>query len=351
MADRIFPNRYQEEPLDSDLVYQAINWDNFNTKLAEVINGENLPELPAEFKEVLAKKKSEDMPDEVEEMFKKKNKRDDEDADDLSDVPEQLREFVKKKQDKSKNHDEEDKPKSKNAKMSEKCAECKCEPCECEKEDMTDKAYSKKGKNMKKANTVVFNHPSQLSAEAVESAIAEGDQELANTILAARHERRVRLANKIETRIATETEKSVKLAQRRSYRENLVKMAAANTRTVRTSTKTQSQPVDGFVKVSQLNNYSKKAFASKAIAQGFPKEYVDAILGESKPVVDKTSEIRNVMSSKLTDNVKKSAVSSMVKVATLTDADYSRLVDYWKNELGYGDQEWIDALFTKKYDK
>ena len=331
MADRIFPNRYQEEPLDSDLVYQAINWDNFNTKLAEVQNGVNETELPAEFKEVLAKKKSEDMPEEVEEMFKKKNTRDDEDADDLSDVPEQLREFVKKKQDKSK---------GKNA-----------ESVEEEKPVKTDEANDKKGKNMKKANTVVFNHPSQLSAEAVESAIAEGDQELANAILAARHERRVRLAGKIETRIAEETERSVKLAQRKAYRQNLVKMAAENTKTVRTATKTQVQSQDGFVKVSQLDNYSKKAFASKAIAQGFPKEYVDAILGESKPVVDNTSEIRNVMSSKLTDNVKKAAVSSMVKVATLTDADYSRLVDYWKNELGYGDQEWIDALFTKKYDK
>ena len=333
MADRIFPNRYQEEPLDSDLVYQAINWDNFNTKLAEVQNGVNETELPVEFKEVLAKKKSEDMPEEVEEMFKKKNTRDDEDADDLSDVPEQLRDFVKKKQDKSKGKKTESKS------------------VEEEKPVKTDEANDKKGKNMKKANTVVFNHPSQLSAEAVESAIAEGDQELANAILAARHERRVRLAGKIETRIAEETERSVKLAQRKAYRDNLVKMAAENTKTVRTATKTQVQSQDGFVKVSQLDNYSKKAFASKAIAQGFPKEYVDAILGESKPVVDNTSEIRNVMSSKLTDNVKKAAVSSMVKVATLTDADYSRLVDYWKNELGYGDQEWIDALFTKKYDK
>ena len=333
MADRIFPNRYQEEPLDSDLVYQAINWDNFNTKLAEVQNGVNETELPAEFKEVLAKKKSEDMPEEVEEMFKKKNTRDDEDADDLSDVPEQLREFVKKKQDKSKGKKAES------------------ESVEEEKPVKTDEANDKKGKNMKKANTVVFNHPSQLSAEAVESAIAEGDQELANAILAARHERRVRLAGKIETRMAEETERSVKLAQRKAYRKNLVKMAAENTKTVRTATKTQVQSQDGFVKVSQLDNYSKKAFASKAIAQGFPKEYVDAILGESKPVVDNTSEIRNVMSSKLTDNVKKAAVSSMVKVATLTDADYSRLVDFWKNELGYGDQEWIDALFTKKYDK
>ena len=70
---------------------------------------------------------------------------------------------------------------------------------------------------------------------------------------------------------------------------------------------------------------------------GYAKEYVEAILGESKPVADSTAEIRNVMSSELSENVKKAAVSSMVKVATLTDADYSRLIDYWKNELGYGD--------------
>ena len=342
MADRIFPNRYQEEPLDSDLVYQAINWDNFNTKLAEVQNGVNVPELPAEFKEVLAKKKSEDMPEEVEEMFKKKNKRDDADADDLSDVPDQLREFVKKKQDKSKG----------NTKKSESC-KCGKDPCECKPVE-TEEAGWKNGKNMKKANTLVFNHPSQLSAEAVEAAIAEGNQELANAILAARHERRVRLAGKIETRIAEETERSVKLAQRRAYRENLVKMASQSTKSVKTANtvkKTETKSEDGFVKVSQLDNSAKKAFASKAIAQGFPKEYVDAILGESQPVVDNTAEIRNVMSSELSENVKKAAVSSMVKVATLSDADYSRLIDYWKNELGYGDQEWIDALFTKKYDK
>ncbi len=336
MADRIFPNRYQEEPLDSDLVYQAINWDNFNTKLAEVQNGVNVPELPAEFKEVLAKKKSEDMPEEVEKMFKEKNVRDDEDADDLSDVPEQLREFVKKKQEKAKG----------------KKSEAKSDDEEPVKPVKTDEAGWKDGKNMKKANSIVFNHPSQLSAEAVEAAIAEGNQELANAILAARHERRVRLANKIETRIAAETERSVKLAQRKAYRENLVKMASENTKTVKTAKKTETVEEDGFVKVSQLNQASKQAFASKALAQGFPKEYVEAILGESKvEVADNTVEIRNVMSSELSENVKKAAVSSMVKVATLSDADYSRLIDYWKNELGYGDQEWIDALFTKKYDK
>jgi hypothetical protein len=101
-----------------------------------------------------------------------------------------------------------------------------------------------------------------------------------------------------------------------------------------------------------MSNSSKKVFAAKAIAQGFPQEYVEAMLGNNETIkADNTEEIRNVMSSELSINIKKSAVSSMVKVATLTDADYSRLISYWKNELGYGDQAWIDALFTKKYDK
>ena len=101
MADRIFPNTYQEEPLDSDLVFKGIDWDNFNQKLAEVKNAP-ATELPEEFKEVLAgKKKSEDMPEDVEKMFKEKSEkeRDEEDAEDLSDVPEQLRPHVEKKQD------------------------------------------------------------------------------------------------------------------------------------------------------------------------------------------------------------------------------------------------------------
>jgi hypothetical protein len=96
----------------------------------------------------------------------------------------------------------------------------------------------------------------------------------------------------------------------------------------------------------------KSAFAQKALAEGFPVEYIQARLGEM-PVsaTDNTSEIKSVLASDLDLNVKVAAASSMIKTATLSDADYSRLVDYWKNELGYGDQDWIDALFTKKYDK
>ena len=40
MADRIFPNRFQEDPLDSDLVFQGIDWDTFNQRLAAAENGD-----------------------------------------------------------------------------------------------------------------------------------------------------------------------------------------------------------------------------------------------------------------------------------------------------------------------
>lgn len=331
MADRIFPNTFKEEPLDSDLVFKGIDWDNFNTKLAEVKNGEHNNELPEEFREILAKKNSEDMPKdmpkEVEEMFEEKNKGKDKKDGNLSKVPEGLRDHVKKMQEKAK------------GKKSEKSEE---DPEESEEHDEA----SEKGSMKKKAYH--FTHPAQLTAEAIEAAQSSGNEELVKAIVAARHERRVRLASKIEEKVAEEVEINEKLAQRKAYRESLVNKVVK----AESSKRTRTSSSDDFVKVSNMSNSSKKVFAAKAIAQGFPQEYVEAMLGNNETIkADKTEEIRNVMSSELSLNIKKSAVSSMVKVAKLTDADYSRLVSYWKNELGYGDQEWIDALFTKKYDK
>ena len=331
MADRIFPNTFKEEPLDSDLVFKGIDWDNFNTKLAEVKNGEHNNELPEEFREILAKKNSEDMPEDmpedVEEMFKEKNKGKDKEDGNLSKVPEGLRDHVRKMQEKAK------------GKKSEKSEE---DPEESEEHDEA----SEKGSMKKKAYH--FTHPAQLTAEAIEAAQSSGNEELVKAIVAARHERRVRLASKIEEKVAEEVEINEKLAQRKAYRESLVNKVVK----AESSKRTRTSSSDDFVKVSIMSNSSKKVFAAKAIAQGFPQEYVEAMLGNNETIkADNTEEIRNVMSSELSLNIKKSAVSSMVKVAKLTDADYSRLVSYWKNELGYGDQEWIDALFTKKYDK
>ena len=337
MADRIFPNRIQEEALDSDLVFQGIDWDNFNERLAKA-------------------KEPKPMPKEVEDMLKEKgeaNKPSEDDTKKLDDVPEGLRNHVKKMQEKAKGKKSEEEEEVEDDKT----------------EDHTDMVRKSPKKPNKKAS-VHFTHPSQLSAEAVEAALAAGDKELANTILAARHERRVRLASQIQTRVAAENDKNVKLAQRRAYREQLVKIAEEKeTEAMEKKCEDCGKKYAGescgctagkeagwakteteMKKASSLSINAKKAFAAKALAEGFPVEYVEAMLGNTGGK-DNLKEIKNVMASELASNVKIAAVSSMVKTATLTDADYSRLVDYWKNELGYGDQEWIDALFTKKYDK
>ena len=354
MADRIFPNRFQEDPLDSDLVFQGIDWDNFNQRLAEAKEPKENKGLKALIDAI--------GDEEVDRLQGEDH--DDHDAESGMDhksgmgkeakkgLPEGLRKWMEEngKGKKSEDSDDEDED-------------------EDEEEEMEDKGPMKrkgpKGKSEKKAYH--FNHASQLSAEAVEAAVAAGDEDLKDAILAARHDRRVRLASKIERQVQAQQETNVKLAQRRAYREALVqkvaekmedeKEAAMDKECEKCGSKYAGKGCECGTKsdmkeAKAFSSAARKAFAAKAIAEGFPIEYVNARLGEtSAPAADKLSDIKNVLASGLETNVKVAAASSMIKVATLSDADYSRIIDYWKNELGYGDQEWIDALFTKKYDK
>jgi hypothetical protein len=321
MADRIFPNRIQDEALDSDLVFQGIDWDNFNERLAKA-------------------KEPKKMDDETKEMLKglsDKKKPSEEDTKDLSEVPPQFLDNVKKRK---KMHEDDETEE-------EESDEHDHEDNEDDEDDEKDgkgpmKRKGPKSKDEKK-KSYAFNHPSQISAEAIEVALANGDQELANVILAVRHERRVRLAEKIERQIVAQNTQNVKLAQRKAYRQNIV-----NSLPVETSKK-EVVNSDEFVKVSSMNNSARKAFAAKAIQNGFPAEYVQAMLGE-KVKVDNLSDIKKVMASELEPNVKVAAIKSMTKVATLTNDDYKRLKDYWKNELGYA-EAWVDELFTQEYDK
>ena len=338
MADIIFPNTYGDDSFESESMFKGIDWDNFNQKLAEV--------KEAKDKEVTS---------DVEELLKSLEKSN----------PSKFHDTVKNimGNDAEDNTQDKKEPKAGWRAAEDKCDDCGCAPCVCNKKDAKKKCLEcgkvncicddKEAKMVKRA-PVAFTHPSQLSAEAVESALASGDKVLANTILAARHERRVRLANKIQKTVEAQEQKAVKLAQRKAYRESLVKSANVSNRPTRSNRVVASKSVntstDGFVKISEMNRASKAAFAEKAFSEGFPMEYVTAVLGEAYNSAEKTEEIKRVMSSGLDVNVKKAAVQSMVKTATLSNADYSRIINYWKNELGYGDVEWINELFTKKYD-
>jgi len=321
MADRIFPNRIQDEALDSDLVFQGIDWDNFNERLAKA-------------------KEPKKMDDETKEMLKglsDKKKPSEEDRKKLDDVPPQFLDNVMKMKKMHKDDETEE----------EESDEHDHEDNEDDEDDDKDDAkgpMKRKGpKSKEDKKSYAFNHPSQISAEAIETALANGDQELANVILAVRHERRVRLAEKIERQVQAQSEKNIKLAQRKAYRQNIIDNLPV------AEPKTEAKQSDEFVKVSSMNNSAKKAFAAKAIENGFPVEYIEAMLGLSAKV-DNLADIKKVMASSLDNNVKIAAVSSMTKLATLSSDDYKRLKDYWKNDLGYA-EDWVDELFTQEYDK
>ena len=315
MADRIFPNKFQESGLDSELVFTGINWDTFNERLAAVKDGEGDKKVPTELMDALNEKYPEEFDEEAESNDKEGGSKYAAYAEDDEDSEEDDEDMEDEDEDES-DEDEDD-----------------------DDDDMT-----------KRASRIVFNNPSQLSAEAVEAAIAVGDTRFANTILAARHERRVRLATQIESNIKTAQAHQTALNQRKAYRENLVKVASNNERRTATAQKSAAQKsaLPTFVKASALNNNAKKAFAAKAVAAGFPAEYVEAMLNTPVAESPKVAEIKQVMASNLNNNIKKQVVASIVKEASLDAANINRCKDYWKNELGYGDPEWVDELFDSK---
>jgi len=362
MADRIFPNRFQEDPLDSDLVFQGIDWDNFNQRLAEAKEPKENKGLKALI-DAIGDEEVDRLQGEDHEDHDKEASNSSWSKEAKKGLPEGLKKWMEENgKGKKAESDDED---------SDKCPDCDCDPCECDEKDGKGPMTRKGPKSKSEKKAFHFNNASQLSAEAVEAAIAAGDEDLKNAILAARHERRVRLASKIERQVQAQQETNLKLAQRRAYRESLVQKVAAKMEDEKEASmdKTCEKCGEKFAgkeceacgyaanksemkEAKAFSSDARKAFAAKAIAEGFPIEYVNARLGEtSAPAVDKLADIKNVLASGLETNVKVAAASSMIKVATLSDADYSRIIDYWKNELGYGDQEWIDALFTKKYDK
>lgn len=331
MADRIFPNKFQESGIDSELVFTGINWDTFNERLAKVMDGESdeKKKVPHELLDALNEK----YPEEFDEEAKSND-----------------REGGNKWAAYAEDEDEDDHSGMQDMGYCPDCKEISLIDGECEQCGYNEDEEDEEEAEMeKRASKIVFNHPSQLSAEAVEAAIASGDKRLANTILAARHERRVRLATQIETNIKTAQAHQDALMQRRAYRENLVRVAAQNEKRVAVAQKQEvvsSRPT--FVKASSLNNTAKQAFAAKAIAAGFPTEYVEAMLNTPAAEAPAVNEIKQVMASNLNPSTKKQVVASMIKESALDSANINRCKDYWKNELGYGDPEWVDELFNSK---
>ena len=225
-------------------------------------------------------------------------------------------------------------------------------------DDDTEKesAMLKEGKPSKEANSRIrkihIAHPAQISHEALEAAREAGDTDLVNVILSAREERRIRLASNILDKLDNQ-DINQKIAKRHTNRMKIVAKAASVKQDTPDNTKVTVSNKSGFKTVKAMNSVEKEAFLQNAIANGFPKEYVVAMIGDNKSseLSEAEKEIRSVMSSELPINVKKAALKGLVKVAVLDSAQIERQKRYWKVELGYGDAEWIDDLFTPKYNK
>ena len=114
---------------------------------------------------------------------------------------------------------------------------------------------------------------------------------------------------------------------------------------------TKKSEKEGFKSVTAMKNDEKIIVAQRLLDNGFPKEYVEATLGMNlKPSISaEEAQIREVMSSSLNDNTKRTAVAGLVKVAKLSNDQLERCIRFWVDELGYGDEQWVRDLFTSKY--
>ena len=368
MADRIFPSA-EKDSLGSAKQINTIDWDAFAKSFRtaeeveeeesepEVEEEESEPEVEPEVEEEESEPEVDEEEDEeeVDEEEDEENKPKEGKMKDLTDhfkknpgnldkLKGGLKDYMKKKL-----HHDGDKAEKKDDKvvrakdvMCEKCAGKGCKAC------MANKMASSEGR------VIVFNHPNEISAEALMSAKTAGDDVKVRAILAAREQRNRVIEAKLEALAQDEVAKSDKLAARRNYRANIIAEAEkAATRIASVdAVVTKKSEKEGFKSVTAMKNDEKIIVAQRLLDNGFPKEYVEATLGLNMTKTTITAEeeqIREVMSSSLNDTTKRTAVAGLVKVAKLSDEQLERCVRFWVDELGYGDEQWVRDLFTNKY--
>jgi hypothetical protein len=203
----------------------------------------------------------------------------------------------------------------------------------------------------KTASKIVFTHPDQISAEALMQAKTAGNENLVRAILAAREDRNRVIESRLERLAQEESDKNQRLAQRREQRAAIVAQAEDNAKRLASADASVAKNVEGFKTVAALKNNEKEVIAQRLLENGFPAEYVEATLGlyqQDAPMSSEENQIREVMSSSLNESTKRTAVTSLVKVAELSQEQLDRCIRFWVDELGYGDEQWVRDLFAKK---
>jgi hypothetical protein len=186
-------------------------------------------------------------------------------------------------------------------------------------------------KNMKR---IAFTSQEQISADAIETALAKGDTKLVNTILAARKENRNRIAAAIKEKANSEMNKYASKSDSKNKRSA-------------SESKNQAEVTTEFVSPAKFTRAQRDSFKRIAIASGMPKEYVEAMCGVTplNPQLESLSDsIKKVYSMDLAQNVKQATIKTLIKEAKLSPDSKSEFIRYWNEVLGYQDKSfWPDV--------
>lgn len=337
MADMIFPTLKTAN--DSMGKVNMLNADFIQQRLAELRVAGDSNKMPADLLEHFKSKNNEGKDTKEKSDKDKSEKENDDDKDDEKndtsdhDEDDNDPEFIKKALSEMDNIVAEDK------------SDKSDEPCVCGDPDCPE--CSKKTRSS--SNRVVRFTDADLTSDAVQKDIDAGNIEMARARLAARQERRARVERRSIV-AATEYAKKQRLAERKDYRKQIVaavqeqKQVVAN---IATPTKSQK----GFKASAQMENAERQIIAKiLSDSDDFPIEFIEAALLENS-VVERTAQEetgREILASSISENSKR--VSMREIIANLTPESRKRAIDYWINDLGYGDQEWVRDLFSASYD-
>jgi len=347
MADRVFPNNVNVD-MGSKVEFSGINWDAVQASLTNSRFAEDTTDKVLELLEQagygdLSKEQVQQIDGLVKSVTENKDQMDDMDGMDGMD-------------------DMDDEEKSNEPDRGDDMDDMH------DMHDMHDVA-SWKTSSSNKMRKIAFTDPSQISAEAIELAMANGDERLVNTILAARKENRNRIASAIKEK----TELEIRKAQRAS----IVKKAQEDSSEDSTEDSTDDKMIceeckeefekgtgvesdkyccqecadkaeeadkdstTAFVSPSKFTQAQRKSFKKIAIASGMPKEYVDAMCGAnpiSPKVENLNKSINEVYASNLSESVKTATIKTLIKEAKLSADSKSEFINYWNNVLGYQDK-------------
>jgi hypothetical protein len=337
MADRVFPNNVNVD-MGSKVEFSGINWDAVQASLTNNRFAEDNTDKVLELLEQagygdLSEKQVQQIDDLVKSVTENKDDMDHKEDDDEM---------------KSMDRDEDDDEMKSMHEMKDDTSA------------MHDIA-SWKTSGSNKMRKIAFTDPSQISAEAIELAMANGDERLMNTILAARKENRNRIASAIKEKSELEIRKAqraaiVKKAQEDSSEDEMTCKECDEKFEEGTGVQgdkyccqecADKDTTTAFVSPAKFTQAQRESFKKIALASGMPKEYVEAMCGHT-PVSTKVEtlnrSINEVYASSLSDSVKTATIKTLIKEAKLSADSKSEFINYWNNVLGYQDKSfWPDV--------